>query len=501
MTRGSISDDVFQGSTITSAARKTEGDHTVLHGPVMHLYSILNCECLDAGASRYNLDSIHGVKLGRGDRAGSTRNEDASELSVQLVDGSVSREHARLFVQDGAWVVQDLGSKNGTWVNGRRVDGSTPVAPGAIIEVGNTFLTLRLSTAPQLADAVNVRAESRPRGLVTMIPELVDVFQRLDVFAGSNRGQVSILGESGVGKEVLARAYHELTDRPGAFNAVNCAALPDGLVETELFGHRKGAYSGASSDSLGLVRAADGGTLFLDEIGDLPLLAQAKLLRVLEAREVMPVGASKAVPVDVRVVCATHRNLTEMVAKGTFRHDLLARLKDFVLELPPLRERTEDIGLLVSTAIGELAGGKAKRIRLSASAARLILMHRWPENIRELKRDIQRAIPYAKDDTIDAADLPADRAAPRMSARPRTPPHGSLAPEPLMPPIPDPPPPGLDVHDLQLRAKVVRLLHENFGNVTKVANLLGKNRSHMHEVLKKLSVDPEKYRRRHRSFD
>jgi DNA-binding NtrC family response regulator len=501
MMPGSISGEVNQGSTITTEQRRGESDRMVLREPVMHLYVVLNCESLQDGASRYALDSVSTVNLGRGEKGEGTRVDGGSVLSLRLADGRVSREHARLHLRDGAWIVQDLGSKNGTWVNGRRVDGSTPVIPGAVIEAGNSFLTLRPSVAPSLADAVGVRIESKLRGLVTVVPELVDAFESLAIFARSNDGQVSILGETGVGKEVLARAYHQLTGRPGAFNAVNCAAMPDGLVEAQLFGHRKGSYSGATTEGQGFVRAAEGGTLFLDEIGDLPLLAQAKLLRVLEAREVTPVGASKPVPVDVRVVCATHRDLAKMVAQERFRHDLWARLKGFVLELPPLRARMEDIGLLVSATIADHTPDKAQSIRLSASAARSILMRRWPENIRELRRDIERALSNAKNDTIDMADLPADRAPPMVSS-PRTLPS-TISTEPFEAAERqegDPLPSGLDAHEMQLRAKIVGMLQEHQGNVSRVAELLGKNRTHLHEVLKTLGVDAQRYRRRIRSL-
>ena len=502
MMRGSISGVVNEGSTITTEQSKADSDRMMLHEPVMHLYVVLDCEHPHDGASRYTLDSVSTVNLGRGETHAATKTDDGAELSIQLPDGKVSREHARLHLRDGSWVIQDLGSKNGTWVNGRKVDGSTPVRPGSIIEVGNTFLTLRPSSVvPQLADAVGVRLDSKPRGLVTVIPELVDSFERLSTFARTNDGQVSILGETGVGKEVLAHAYHHLTRRTGAFNPVNCAALPDGLVEAQLFGHKKGAYSGATGEAQGFVRAAEGGTLFLDEIGDLPLLAQSKLLRVLEAREVTPVGASKPIPVDVRVLCATHRDLATMVAQGTFRLDLWARLKGFVLELPPLRSRTEDIGLLVSAAIFQHAPDRAAKVRLSTAAARALLMRRWPENIRELTNAIGHALSFAMNDTIDVANLPPDQA-PRMAAR-STPAASTLGPDELEPPVvlDSDAPPGLDAHSLQLRAKLKSLLQQEHGNVSKVAIILGKNRTHIHEVLKKLGLDPERYRRRVRSFD
>src|SRR5439155_8887584 len=182
-------------------------------------------------------------------------------------------------------------------------------------------------------------------GLATVLPWLAREFERLQLVADSSV-PVLLRGESGTGKEVLAAAIHKLSGRPGAFQAVNCGAIPPNLVESELFGHRRGAFSGAVTDHPGMVRGADRGTLLLDEVGDLTLAAQAALLRVLERHEVLPVGGNKAVRVDLRVVAATNRNLDELVAEGRFRADLLARLSGYVCVLPELRDRQEDFSLL-----------------------------------------------------------------------------------------------------------------------------------------------------------
>jgi len=433
------------------------------------------------------------VHIGRGDRPEATRSENGVELFIKVRDALASRQHARIHARHGGWVVEDLGGKNGTWVNGRRVDGSTPVAPGAIIETGQTFFTLRPSVAPPLADVIGVRADAKPRGLVTLVPELVDAFDRLAAFARTD-GHVAILGETGSGKDFIAQAYHSLTRRSGAFIAVNCAALTDGLLEATLFGHKKGAYSGATSDNLGYVRTAEGGTLFLDEIGDLPLSAQAALLRVMDAKEVAPVGASKAVPVDVRVVSATHRDIPQMVERGEFRRDLWARLEGFVLRTPPLRERLEDMSIFLSVAVAQHAPERAARIRLSIAAGRAILMRRWPANIREFSSAIRQALSFAKTDTIGAEDLPKAQGpefAPR-SWQPAVPPepakvHSDSEPD-------EDNNHALDARDRMLRARIEELLEEHRGNVSEVARSLGKHRGVIHEWIKKLGIDAGRYR-------
>ncbi len=219
-----------------------------------------------------------------------------------------------------------------------------------------------------------------------------------------------LLGESGTGKEVAALELHRASGRRGAFHAINCAAIPYALLESELFGYRRGAFSGADRDKPGLVKLADGGTLFLDEIGDMPLEAQAKLLRVLQSREVFPLGATAPERVNVRVVCATHRDLRQSVGEGKFRGDLFARLGEYCLVLPPLRDRKEDVYQLARHFGARYAG---RDITLSFSFVVALLHHDWPFNVRELESCMKRAVALADGDVLDTAQLP-DSIATRM---------------------------------------------------------------------------------------
>jgi two-component system response regulator AtoC len=221
---------------------------------------------------------------------------------------------------------------------------------------------------------------------------------------------VLITGESGTGKEVLARAIHAQSPRRGeAFVAVNCGALPEPLLESELFGHAKGAFTGADRARRGLFEEADGGTLFLDEIGELPLALQVKLLRVLQEEEIRPVGTSKNRRVDVRVIAATARRLEEMIARGSFREDLYYRLNVVQLAVPPLRERPLDIPLMVDHFFARTCASLGKPLRaVSADARERLAAYRWPGNVRELENVIERAVILADGDSITARELPAN---------------------------------------------------------------------------------------------
>lgn len=224
---------------------------------------------------------------------------------------------------------------------------------------------------------------------------------------------VLVLGETGTGKELFARAVHDASDRADKpFVAVNCGAIPLELASTELFGHVKGAFTGAVSNRDGHFREAEGGTLFLDEVGELPPPAQVQLLRVLQAREITPVGGSKPIPVDVRVVAATHRDLASEVAAGRFREDLFHRLAVGILRLPPLRERAEDVSLLVEhclAAINADSRGRpeAQEKTLSADARTILLAHSWPGNVRELYHTLLRAVIWSSEPVVQAADVRA----------------------------------------------------------------------------------------------
>jgi DNA-binding NtrC family response regulator len=220
---------------------------------------------------------------------------------------------------------------------------------------------------------------------------------------------VLVRGETGVGKELVARSIHALSRRAsGPFVPVDCTALPLPLVESQLFGHARGAFTGADRPTLGFLRAADGGTLFLDELGELPASAQAKLLRAIQERSVVPVGEVQAVPVDVRLVAATHRDLSGMVRRGEFREDLFYRLNVVCLEVPPLRDRVEDVVALAEHFLARLAGLYDEPVkRLSAEAETALAAYRWPGNVRELQNAVEHACAFCTGSAIERSDLPA----------------------------------------------------------------------------------------------
>ena len=259
-------------------------------------------------------------------------------------------------------------------------------------------------------EAQRLRGEIRDRyRLVGESPQIRELLEMTERAAGSE-ATVVLLGETGTGKELVARALHEQSTRArGPFVAVNCAAIPDSLVESELFGHVRGAFTGANRDARGQFRAAAGGTIFLDEVGELPLEMQAKLLRVLEEREVRAVGAERPIPVDIRVVAATNRDLQQAVAVGTFRSDLYFRLSVLKLTLPPLREREGDVRVLAEWFLSQrLAGSTSPARHLSPAALDRLERYRWPGNVRELRNVIERASVLANGETIEPRDLPAD---------------------------------------------------------------------------------------------
>jgi two-component system response regulator HydG len=244
-------------------------------------------------------------------------------------------------------------------------------------------------------------------GIIGSSPPMQRLFDVLGQISATNV-TVLILGESGTGKELVARAIH--TNSPRAkrnFVAVNCAALSEGLIESELFGHVKGAFTGAVAHKEGRIVYADGGTLFLDEVGDMPLATQAKLLRVIETREVQPVGGNALHKVDIRLIAATNRDLKEMVREGRFREDLLYRLQVVTIDLPPLRERTGDLPLLVDHMLGELARTHSRPVRgITPEARTLLARYPWPGNVRELRNVLENMVLLARSDVIGEADVP-----------------------------------------------------------------------------------------------
>jgi len=300
---------------------------------------------------------------------------------------------------------------------------------------------------------------------------------------------VLLLGESGTGKELIARSLHVLSKRgQGPFVPVNVGALPESLIESELFGYAKGAFTGANSDRPGLVEEADRGTLFLDEIGDMPLVTQVKLLRTLENNEVRRVGENTPRLVDVRVVAATHRDLQQMVAEGRFRADLYYRLNVVQLELPPLRERKEDIGLLASYFLDRAAKRLGRPVpRFAPEAMRLLERYDYPGNVRELENAIEHAVAVSESDSLSAAELPTSIRSPRLLG------SGEADVEDLSVGTPDSHASSaalIDDRSLEevTREHVLRVLASFDGNATQAARQLGISRTTMWRMLKRYGV-------------
>lgn len=242
--------------------------------------------------------------------------------------------------------------------------------------------------------------------LITGAPEMLKVARTIERSANTNVS-VMLLGASGTGKELLARGLHNASDRAGgAFVAINCAAIPENLLESELFGHEKGAFTGAIKTTEGKIELAQGGTLFLDEVGDIPLPLQVKLLRFLQERVIERIGSRKSIPVDTRIVCATHQNLEAMIVAGTFREDLFYRLAEIVVKIPSLAERPGDAGLLARVFLGRFANEINPQVKGFASdALTAIDAWHWPGNVRELENRVKRAVIMAEGKLIGAADL------------------------------------------------------------------------------------------------
>jgi transcriptional regulator with GAF, ATPase, and Fis domain len=283
---------------------------------------------------------------------------------------------------------------------------------------------------------------------------------------------VLIRGETGAGKEVLARRIHERSPRAGRMVSINCAALSESLLESELFGHEMGAFTGALKRKVGLLESADGGTVFLDEIGEMPLATQAKLLRALEQREVTRVGALRPVPIDARFVAATNRHVEEDVAAGRFRADLYFRINGITLTLPPLRERVDEIEPLARAFAEDVSRqmGLPRAPRLSAASLAVLHRWRWPGNIRELRNVIQRAVLLCGDDSlITPGHLLIDDIGPSLSTPPQAP-----QPVAVPPPLGSPPRAAAGIEDE--RERVVVALQQCAGNQAHAAKLLGISR-------------------------
>jgi transcriptional regulator with AAA-type ATPase domain len=454
-------------NTITRRYDRPTGDAAVAGLP--RLVAAFECRRPLCPGLRLSLADVDEVLVGRGtERKWSRANR---QLLVSIPDLEMSRLHVRLRRGSAGWVLDDVGSKNGTLVDGVRT-ASCVLADGALIEIGGSIFVYRdraedgwdpgdrdlaaEQVVPEVFRTLSVELERRAVDLLRIAPTPVSVL---------------IVGETGTGKELVAEAIHGLSGRRGPFVPVNCGALPRTLVESELFGYRRGAFSGAREDRTGLARKADEGTLFLDEVAELPEESQVALLRLLQEGEVRPIGSADLVKVDVRVIAATHQDLPTRITEGRFRRDLYGRLAGFEVNMPPLRERPEDIGSITATLLRRL-GVEDPEFTLQPKAAFALFAYPYPMNVRELEQALRAAVALATDRQISLEQLPPAIRAHSQSAR------KSLRPE-----------------DAALRARLVELLHENQGNISATARALDKAPVQIRRWCRRLGIDLAEFRR------
>ncbi len=445
-----------------------------------HLFLVCDSDRPLSCSVRFSLDDVNSVEIGRtGQLVAGRDGPGGQRLIIGLPDAWVSTAHANLRSTPTAWVIEDNKSKNGTRINGRQ-QMLAPLCDGDLIELGHSFFLFREALATS-ADEPTVLKSNEPRaaalGMATLVPSLAAELKKLEAIAASPVSVV-LQGESGTGKEVIAIAMHRLSGRLGPFLPVNCGALPETLIESELFGSRKGAYSGADKDRPGLVRSADRGTLFLDEIGELSPSAQAALLRVLQDGEILPIGATQPIKVDVRVAAATNRDLDTLVSRGQFRADLLARISGFVAWLPPVRDRREDLGILIGTLLRRQLGDRASEISLSCDAVRELLLYDWPLNVRELEKWLAASLVLSRGQRIELEHLP-------VRVRPNPEIRGATANKPGTDPATQP---KQKESELRKREELLGLLRAHEGNVSAVARALGKARPQVQRWLKRYGI-------------
>lgn len=414
--------------------------------------------------------------------------------AICVSERAVSRKHSLVeFVHD-QWVLRDLGGSNGTLVDGRPID-EIVLEPNHEVRVGDTIFKFVPTGAeeyvPYRSDGEMVVGATRRSSALMELRggmQIDRIGAQLERIAPADLS-VIIQGESGTGKEVVAREIHRLSGRRGPLQAVNCAAIPANLIESELFGYKRGAFSGADRDKLGLLAAAHTGTLLLDEIGDMPLEAQAKLLRVLQSREIFPVGATSGQKIDVRVICATNRDLSRLVKADRFRGDLLARLNEFHIVLPPLRDRKEDIYLLCRTLL-ERHG--FARLQLSFPVILALLHYDWPYNVRELESCLKRCAALADSDLLTERHLPEAVREAMVS-------YGSKRPKgeaskPSEESTADGPAVIARRSTVPTEEELRALLSMHGGNVAAVGRELGKERMQIHRWMQRYGIVPDEYR-------
>jgi transcriptional regulator with PAS, ATPase and Fis domain len=415
-------------------------------------------------------------------KAGTTVLGRDSDCEGYLPSASVSRRHAEIRWHPGAPpMLRDIESRNGVILNGRPI-AQAPLRPGDVLRLGDWIGILTSTPAeglpPWTFQQFTAGYWGGPLMSARMAPARLVAASDLPVI---------VQGATGSGKEGAARAIHEWSGRAGAFVAVNCAAIPENLAEGELFGYRKGAFTNADHASSGLLRAAHQGTLFLDEIADLPMAIQPKLLRALERREVVPLGESKPVFVDLRLVTATQESLRKAVEQKRFRSDLLARLEGLTVVLPSLRERSEDIPFLLSKLV-EVHGRAPWAPRLDPLLVERLCIYGWPFNVRELNQLVRRIVALHPGAEVLGPDVLAgsfEESTPPAAEGAdgnRAPTHRADGARSTRPPQDLPP------HEVAERAQIVRLLEESVGNQTEAAKKLGVSRSTLIERIRRYRI-------------
>lgn len=395
---------------------------------------------------------------------------------VRLPEPSVSTSHAEITISGNSISLVDKGSSNGTRV-GQVVLHDATLLGETEFYVGQCKLWI----CPVRSSPVALTRAQEFCGIVGRSTLMRELFSRVERLAPTPLSTL-LLGETGTGKELFARALHDRSQRAGRFVVINCAALPSQLAESEILGHRRGAFTGATEDRAGAFEEANGGTLFLDEIGELPLELQPKLLRVLQERVVNRLGDTQGRPVDVRVVAATHRRLSDMVSSGAFRLDLYERIRQVELELPALRERREDISLLAerfAAAVGESLGEER---RLTPGAASVLAAQDWPGNVRGLKNVVERgAYLCVRPPLIAASDLGLESTKSFSGVEALTI-DSSLFEMPLKE--------AAAQHDMVFRREFcVRVLQESENNLSEAARRLGYSRKGLRDLLSRLGIE------------
>ena len=423
-----------------------------------------------------------------------------------LTDKAVSGTHFEIVVRDDGYRLRDLKSRNGVFVGDLQVR-EVFLRPGVTFRTGQTQIQFQPTS-----DVVEIELSKKDRfdRVIGASPSMREIFASLEKVSPSDL-TVLITGETGTGKELIARGIHNASSRKKKpFVVLDCGSIPRDLIESTLFGHEKGSFTGAIGQHSGCFEQADGGTIFLDEIGELDVTLQPKLLRVLEQREIKRVGGDKTIKVDVRVLAATNRDLRAEVNNGNFREDLYFRLSVVHVELPPLRERQEDVALIVQHFLRDVASRRGVTLSFGQDAMAALVSHRWPGNVRELRNVVERAgaladgpvitrqdlvfgrdgpSPLANHDLIQAGASAARAAAAKMSGlAPPTDGPASFDPSLLMP--------GLGfktakqtVVDAFEQAYLTALLKRNEGNITRSAQEAGLTRYHLRELLKRHSID------------